>query len=41
LYSRRNPYFVYLTTDPATRAPVAKQVSLLPIVPGVSWNFKF
>lgn len=41
LYSRRNPYFVYLTTDAATRAPVAKQVSLLPIVPSVSWNFKF
>lgn len=41
LYSRRNPYFVYLTTDAATRAPVAKQVSLLPIIPSVSWNFKF
>lgn len=41
VYSRRNPYFVYLTTDPATRQPKAKQVSLLPIVPSVSWNFKF
>lgn len=41
LYSRRNPYFVYLTTDPNTRQPQAKQVSLLPIVPSVSWNFKF
>ena len=41
LYSRRNPYFVYLTTDAATKQPVAKQVSLLPIVPSVSWNFKF
>jgi hypothetical protein len=41
LYSRRNPYFVYLTTDPATRQPKAKQVSLLPIIPSVSWNFKF
>ncbi len=41
LYSRRNPYFVYLTTDPATRQPLAKQVSLLPIIPSVSWNFKF
>lgn len=41
LYSRRNPYFVYLTTDPNTRQPQAKQISLLPIVPSVSWNFKF
>ncbi len=41
LYSRRNPYFVYLTTDPLTRQPKATQVSLLPIVPSVSWNFKF
>jgi hypothetical protein len=41
LYSRRNPYFVYLTTDAITKQPHAKQVSLLPIVPSVSWNFKF
>jgi hypothetical protein len=41
LYSRRNPYFVYLTTDAVTKQPLAKQVSLLPIVPSVSWNFKF
>ncbi|MBK9718637.1 MAG: TonB-dependent receptor [Saprospiraceae bacterium] len=41
VYSRLNPYFVYLTTDLITKTPVAKQVSLLPIVPGVSYNFKF
>ncbi len=41
VYSRRNPYFVYLTTDPVTKTPQAKQVSLLPIIPGVSYNFKF
>lgn len=41
LYSRQNPYFVYLTTDPVTRIPQAKQVSLLPIIPSVSFNFKF
>ena len=41
LYSHRNPYFVYLSTDPATRQPLAKQVSLLPIIPSVSWHFKF
>ncbi|MES2873778.1 MAG: TonB-dependent receptor [Bacteroidota bacterium] len=41
VYNRANPYFVYLTTDPATKQPQAKQVSLLPIVPSVSFNFKF
>lgn len=41
LYSRLNPYFVYLTTDPITKVPQAKQVSLLPIIPSVAFNFKF
>ncbi len=41
LYSRQNPYFVYLTTDYVTKKPMAKQVSLLPIVPSISYNFKF
>lgn len=41
VYSRQNPYFVYLTTDPITKQPQAKQVSLLPIIPSISFNFKF
>ncbi|MBO0939278.1 TonB-dependent receptor [Fibrella sp. HMF5335] len=41
VYSRLNPYFIYLTTDPTTKQPQARQVSLLPIIPGVSYNFKF
>jgi len=41
VYSRQNPYFVYLTTDPTTKQPQAKQVSLLPIIPSISYNFKF
>ena len=41
VYSRLNPYYVYLYTDPATKLPKAKQVSLLPIIPSVSFNFKF
>ncbi len=41
LYSRQNPYFVYLTIDAVTKQPQAKQVSLLPIIPSVSFNFKF
>lgn len=41
IYSRQNPYFVYLGTDEITKQPVAKQVSLLPAIPSVSYNFKF
>jgi hypothetical protein len=41
LYSRRNPYFVYLSTDEITKLPKATQVSLLPAIPSVSYNFKF
>jgi hypothetical protein len=41
LYSHLNPYFVYLATNPETKQPEARQVSLLPIVPSVSFNFKF
>ena len=41
LYSRMNPYFVYLSVDPVTQIPSAKEVSLLPILPTFSWNFKF
>ncbi|HEY6063749.1 MAG TPA: TonB-dependent receptor [Chitinophagaceae bacterium] len=41
IYSHLNPYFVYLTTNPYTKQPEARQVSLLPIVPSVSFNFKF
>ena len=41
IYSRKNPYYVYLSVDPNTRQPLAKQVSLLPIIPSVSYNFIF
>lgn len=41
LYSRLNPYFVYVTTDGITRQPVARQVSLLPIIPSVSYHITF
>jgi hypothetical protein len=41
LYSRLNPYFVYLTTNADTKQPEARQVSLLPIIPSVSFNFQF
>ena len=41
IYSRQNPYFVYLKVDPVTDKPEAIQVTLLPIIPSVSYNFKF
>lgn len=41
IYSRMNPYFVYTTTDDFTRLPVARQVSLLPIIPSVSYQVTF
>lgn len=41
LYSRQNAYFVYFDIDPINEKPRARQVSLLPIIPSISFNFKF
>lgn len=52
LYNRRNPYFLYLDAEMKNllengdklEVPVnmtARQVSLFPILPSISWNFKF
>ncbi|NHZ84337.1 MAG: TonB-dependent receptor plug domain-containing protein [Planctomycetia bacterium] len=41
VYSRMNPYFVYLDVDATTQKPIAKQVSLLPIIPSISYNINF
>ncbi len=45
VYSRKNPYFIYFdqTGNPynGTLQVQAKQVSLFPIIPSVTWNFKF
>jgi hypothetical protein len=41
VYSRQNAYFVYFEIDALTSKPAAKQISLLPIIPSVSFNFKF
>jgi hypothetical protein len=45
LYSRQNPYFIYYAT---TGSPLqgnleveARQVSLFPIIPAITYNFKF
>jgi hypothetical protein len=45
VYSRLNPYFIYFDQegDPlqGTQTIKALQVSLFPIIPSVTWNFKF
>ncbi|MFN3528450.1 MAG: TonB-dependent receptor [Bacteroidia bacterium] len=45
VYSRLNPYFVYLSNEGSIEQQSltveARQVSLFPILPSVSWNFKF
>ena len=45
VYNRKNPYFIYFATEGkvsnATLKITAKQVSLFPILPSITWNFKF
>jgi len=52
VYNRKNPYFIYLDIEDTTSdgsgglssgglQPVAYKTSLFPILPSVSWNFKF
>lgn len=44
LYSRKNPYFIYFDQEGnpynGTLKVQAKQVSLFPVIPAVTWNFK-
>ena len=40
-YSRKNPFFVYLNTDWDTGQRSARQVSLFPIIPSITYNYKF
>ncbi len=44
-YSRLNPYFIYYDQEgnllDGTLKITARQVSLFPIIPAVTWNFKF
>ena len=41
LYNRYNPYFIYLSADESAVTVKAKKVFLFPIIPSVTWNFKF
>ena len=48
-YNRKNPYYIYITDELSydvednvyTSETVAKQVSLFPIIPSISYHFKF
>ena len=45
VYNRKNPYFIYFdyegNVEDGNFKTVAKQVSLIPILPAITWNFKF
>jgi hypothetical protein len=45
VYSRSNPYFIYFAQEGSASAGTlkiqAKQVSLFPVIPSVTWNFKW
>jgi hypothetical protein len=45
VYNRKNPYFLYIDADGDPYSGdlkiKAKQVSLFPILPSITWNFKF
>ena len=47
LYNRHNPYFIYfafdgdITDTGGSFVTSAKQVSVFPIIPSISWNFEF
>lgn len=44
-YNRKNPYFLYLfyegNVNESSFRTVARQVSLIPILPAITWNFSF
>lgn len=45
VYSRQNPFFIYFVTEVSEEDQSvnieARQVSIFPILPSVTWNFKF
>jgi hypothetical protein len=45
VYNRKNPYFIYFdyegNIEDGNFKTIAKQVSLIPILPAITWNFKF
>ncbi|MEM6263441.1 MAG: TonB-dependent receptor [Bacteroidota bacterium] len=41
LYNRRNAYFIFIEDDFETLQSQARQVQLFPIIPSITYNFKF
>ncbi len=41
VYNRYNPYFIYIDVNEEKRTIQGKKVFLFPVVPSVTWNFKF
>lgn len=41
VYARQNNSFVYRTIDPSTRKVVARQLPFIPVIPSITYNFKF
>lgn len=41
VYNRYNPYFIYLDVEEQEQTIQGKKVFLFPIIPGITWNFKF
>lgn len=41
VYNRANPYFIYFNANADQQTIQGKEVYLFPIVPGITWNFKF
>lgn len=41
VYNRYNPYFIYMSVDEKEEAIKGKKVFLFPVIPSVTWNFKF
>ncbi len=40
-YNRQNPFFIFRDYDYMTNKPIFKQISLFPIIPSISYQFKF
>ena len=41
VYNRYNPYFIYMSVDEKEQTIKGKKVFLFPVIPSVTWNFKF
>jgi hypothetical protein len=41
LYARPNNAFVYRTIDPTTQKVVAKELPLFPVIPSITYSYRF